>query len=61
MFRCSRRLVQFITDPDKHIENLERRRENGGSKAYYNKEYHSKKVNEHRQYKKELFNDVKNN
>lgn len=55
MFRCSRRLVQFITDPDKHKANLERRRENGGSSAYYNREYQCKKTKEHRQYKKDLF------
>lgn len=55
MFHCSRRLVQFITDPDKHKANLERRRENGGSSQYYLKEYHNKKVREHREYKKGLF------
>lgn len=60
MFHCSRRLVQFITDPSKHAQNLERRRENGGSKAYYDREYHTKKTQEHREYKKELFVNIKN-
>jgi transposase len=56
MFNVSRRLIQFIIDPDKHKANLERRKENGGSYAYYDKDYHSKKTKEHREYKKDLFN-----
>lgn len=61
MFNVSRRLVQFIIDPNKHKENLERRRENGGSSLYYNKEYHAQKTKEHRIYKKQLFEKIKNN
>lgn len=58
MFHCSRRLVQFITDPDKHKANLERRRENGGSSQYYDKMYHASKTKEHRDYKKDLFKNI---
>lgn len=61
MFNVSRRLIQFIVDPDKHKANLEKRKANGGSAAYYKKEYHAKKTKEHRIYKKELFDLVINN
>jgi transposase len=54
MFNVSRRLIQFILNPDSHKKNLESRRERGGSKIYYKKETHTKAIREHRQYKKEL-------
>jgi len=57
MFNVSRRLIQFIIDPEKHKANLERRRETGGSSQYYDREYHTKKIKEHRDYKKNLFNN----
>ncbi len=37
-YGVSRRLIQFIIDPDKHKENLLRRQERGGSMQYYEKE-----------------------
>ena len=33
-----RRTIQFLWDPDKIKENLQRRIERGGSKIYYSKE-----------------------
>lgn len=58
MFHVSRRLIQFIIDPDKHKANLERRRERGGYK--YPKEQHNSYMKSHRDYKNELFNpDIK--
>lgn len=54
MFNVSRRLIQFILNPESHKKNLERRRELGGSKIYYKKDKHTKAIREHRQYKKEL-------
>jgi hypothetical protein len=56
MFNVSRRLIQFILNPDAHKKNLERRHERGGSKMYYKKDEHTKAIREHRQYKKELLN-----
>ena len=53
-FGVSRRLVQFIVDPDKQRLNYERRLENGGSKQYYDKDKHTDAIREHRRYKKEL-------
>jgi len=37
-FKVSRRLIQFILDPQKLIDNKKKRAERGGSKIYYNKE-----------------------
>ncbi len=57
MFKVSKRLIQFIIDPEKLKNNKERRREKGGSSQYYDKDYHAIKVKEHREYKKNLFNN----
>ena len=51
LFKVSKRTIQFILDPEKLEENKKRRAERGGSKQYYNKEYHADKMKEHRQYK----------
>ena len=56
IFNCSRRSVIFIAYPERHKENLERRRERGGSKVYYDRAKHTKAIKEHRDYKKDLFN-----
>lgn len=54
-FGVSKRLVQFICCPEKLEECKKRRAERGGSKVYYNKEYHAKAQRKHRQYKNQLF------
>ena len=59
MFNVSRWLIQFILDPEKQRANLERRRENGGSSQYYDREYHAVKTKEHRNYKKNIFGNKK--
>lgn len=53
-YEVSRRTIQFILDPDKHSQNLQRRFERGGSKIYYNKGKHRVYMQNHRAYKKEL-------
>lgn len=53
-FGVSRRLIQFILDPEKHKRNLELREARGGSKAYYDKDKNRKAMQEHRQYKKSV-------
>jgi len=50
-FNVSRRLIIFITDPEKHLLNLKARDERGGSKVYYVKDQHTKSIREHRNYK----------
>jgi transposase len=58
MFSVSRRLITFIIDPKKHKRNLEVRNENGGSKAYYNRDNHTKAIREHRKYKYTILRDI---
>ena len=53
-FGVSRRLIQFIVEPEKQRLNYERRLENGGSKQYYDKDKHTEAIREHRRYKNEL-------
>jgi len=55
-YGVSRRLIQFIIDPFKHEENLERRKERGGSAQYYDTDKNTQYQKKHRHYKKELFN-----
>lgn len=53
MYGVSKRLIQFIIFPERLAENLKRRQERGGYKAYYKKDYHTAKIREHRRYKHE--------
>jgi len=55
MFGVSRRTIQFILDPAKLIANIERRKERGGWKQYYDKEKNTASIREHRRYKHTLF------
>jgi hypothetical protein len=56
-FGVSRRLIQFIGDPSKHAANLERRAERGGSAVYYDKDYNTKRVRDHRRYKQKILKE----
>ena len=58
MFNVSRRLIQFLTDPDKQLKNLEARRDRGGSMAYYDKKKHRDYVKKHRRNKYEKLKDT---
>lgn len=51
MFNVSRRTIQFTIDPLKLKANIERRNERGGTKQYYNKDYHNSAMKDHRKYK----------
>ena len=51
-YKVSRRLVQFILQPDKHAQNLKCRQDRGGWQQYYDKNKHKDAMREHRQYKK---------
>ena len=53
-YGVSRRLIQFIWNPEQLEENKKRREERGGSKQYYDKEKHREVMREHRAYKKQL-------
>lgn len=54
-FNVSRRLIQYILDPEKLAENKQRRLERGGSKQYYNKEKQREYIKDHRRYKQDLY------
>lgn len=58
MNNVSRRLIQFICYPERQKRGLEQRAKRGGWRQYYNKEYHRKKTQEHRQYKKKVLKEV---
>jgi hypothetical protein len=54
MFHVSRRLIQFILDPERHRQNLLRRDERGGGSQYYDRETHTAAIRKHRRYKNHL-------
>lgn len=56
-YGVSRRLIQFIQNPDKRCENLKRRKERGGSKQYYNTEKHKEYMKKHRKYKRKIHDE----
>ena len=60
-FDVSRRTIQFILFPDRLKENLERRRERGGSMLYYSKETNKKRMQGHRAYKKHILQEYDEN
>jgi hypothetical protein len=53
-FNVSRRLIQFVIAPEKYDENLKRREERGGSKAYYDRLSHNLAMKKHRRKKYEI-------
>jgi hypothetical protein len=54
-FGVSKRLIIFICKPESKIKDLENRANRGGSKIYYDRESHNASIKDHRDYKKELF------
>ena len=62
-YGVSRRLIQFIVDPSKHEQNLARRKANGGSMKYYDKDKQRMYMRKHRANLKEALlktqNDIK--
>ena len=54
-FGVSKRLIVFICKPESKIKDLENRAKRGGSKIYYDRESHNASIKDHRDYKKELF------
>lgn len=56
-FDVSRRLIQFITNPEAYKENRKRHEENGGWRLYYDKGSHTRRIREHRTYKQQLYVD----
>jgi transposase len=57
MFGVSRRTIQFVLDPKKRESNVERRKERGGWRLYYDKDKHAEYTRRHRRYKNEIFKE----
>lgn len=53
-YNVSRRTIQFVQSPEKLAANVERRKERGGHRAYYDKEAHREATRRHRDHKKHL-------
>lgn len=51
MFKVDKRTIQFLLFPERHLKNIADRKANGGSKIYYDKNYHNEKMRDHRAYK----------
>lgn len=58
LFGVSRRLITFILDPNKKVEDLKRREERGGTKIYYNKEQNNTYMKNHRSRKYQILKDT---
>ena len=54
-YNVSRRTIQFLWDPDKMKENLQRRMERGVSKIYYSKEKNREYIKLHSHYNQEIY------
>tara|TARA_R110000851_G_scaffold102450_3_gene219029 strand:- start:3440 stop:3742 length:303 start_codon:yes stop_codon:yes gene_type:complete len=52
-FGVSRRLIDFIQNPEKQRENLLRRQERGGTAQYYDKDKHRESMKKYRQDKQQ--------
>jgi hypothetical protein len=59
IFNVSRRLVQFVTCPEKKVKDLQNRRDKGGSAIYYKggKEW-SETMKTHRRYKYSILKNL---
>lgn len=55
MFKVSRRLIQFIINPEKLKSNIEARNARGGSTVYYDRKKHNQAVKSLRKYKQKIF------
>jgi IS30 family transposase len=62
-FNVDRRTISFIVNPEELKRNKELRLKRGGWKQYYNKEEHTDRISEYRQYKQKLYllGMIKNN
>lgn len=58
-YGVSNRTIQFILRPEDRVRNLALRQARGGSMRYYDREKNNAATREHRQYKKQLFEEGK--
>lgn len=55
IYQVSRRLIQFILNPEAKEQNYQRRIEKGGSAQYYDKDKRREYMKNHRRYKQQLY------
>jgi transposase len=58
MYNVSRRLIQFILDPEKEKQNKAQAKAQGGYKRYYDKAKRREYMQRHRDYKRELLKNI---
>lgn len=58
LYGVSRRLIQFVRDPQRLLDNRARREERGGWAHYYNKDKHRGSMKSHRRYKQGVLKNV---
>ena len=55
LYGTEKTTIMFIKRPEARLQNLERRRERGGSKRYYDKEKHRDNMRRYREHKKQIY------
>lgn len=55
IYQVDRKTIYNILNPNKYQKQLERRRKEKVHLKYYDKEYHTKAIREHREYKQTLY------
>lgn len=58
MFNVNKRLIQFELFPERKKQNLEHRKDRGGSKIYYDKTAWAETMRDHRSYKYSTLKDA---
>lgn len=61
MFNVSRRLIQFIINPEAHKKNLQARDDRGGHKVYYDRDKNNQYQKTHRRYKNDILKNLPKN
>ncbi len=58
MLHVNKRTIQFILFPERLKKNIADRKARGGSKQYYDKDYHKEKMKDYRVYKNKTLKQV---
>jgi hypothetical protein len=58
MLKVNKRNIQFILFPERKEKNLKDRKLRGGSKQYYNREYHNSAIRKYRRHKYNLLKET---
>ncbi len=58
-YGVSKSLIIYVVNPERQEHNYKLRQERGGSKQYYDRERNTEYMQNHREYKKQLFDEGK--